>query len=214
MGKKKQKAARLAEAEHDLVGSVAETAHETPVALAGAASEIADQPPLVALSLATIAAGAVLRHRTITRTGARMLVAHAIATGAKSVLKHMIDRARPSRALQDGKAKVGSGRGSEDTDFNSFPSGHTAGAVSVAQAVAHTAPALALPARSAAFAIAAVQLPRGAHYPSDVTVGAIIGWAADRIAGVIVDAAEQAADRAAALTRGEPTPSAKQPAPY
>lgn len=214
MGKKKQKAARLAEAEHDLVGSVAKSAHETPVAFAGAASEIADQPPLVAVSLATIAAGAVLRHRTIAHTGARMLVAHAIATGAKSVFKHMVDRARPSRALQDGKARVGSGRGSEDTDFNSFPSGHTAGAVSVAQAVAHTVPALALPARSAAFAIAAVQLPRGAHYPSDVTVGAMIGWAADRIAGVVVDAAEQAADRVVALARGAPTPSRKQPAPH
>lgn len=209
MGKKKKKAARLAEAEHDLVGSVAETAHEKPIALAGAASEIADQPPLVALSLATIAAGALLRHRTVARAGARMLVAHGIATGVKSVIKHTVDRTRPSRALKDGKASVGSGRGSDDTDFNSFPSGHTAGAVSVAQAVAHTVPALALPARSAAFAIAAVQLPRGAHYPSDVTVGAMIGWVGDRIAGIVVDAAEQAIDRALAPSQAQPTTSAK-----
>ncbi len=202
MGKKK-KAKKAAKAEHALVGDVAEAAQHKAVATLGKASEIADQPPLVVISIATIAVGAVLRRRDIARAGTRMLLSHALATGAKTVLKRSIDRARPARALKDGEAKVGKGKGAADTDFNSFPSGHTAGAVSVAEAVAHTAPALALPVRSGAAAVAAVQLPRGAHYPSDVLVGAAIGWAAERIAGVLVDAAEQAIDRARDRTASE-----------
>ncbi|OWK33066.1 phosphatase PAP2 family protein [Sphingomonas mucosissima] len=195
MGKNKNKVEQLAKAEHELVGSVAASRERKPVAFLGAASEIADQPPLVALSLATIAAGALLRRRDIARTGARMLVAHALATGGKTILKRSIDRSRPAQALEDGEAKVGAGRGADDTGFNSFPSGHTAGAVSVAEAVAHTAPEFALAARSSAAAVAAVQLPRGAHYPTDVAIGAIIGWTAERLAGFLVDAAERALDR-------------------
>ncbi|MCC2978513.1 phosphatase PAP2 family protein [Sphingomonas sp. IC4-52] len=195
MGKNKKKAKRIAEAEHELVGSVAAAAEHKPVALLGAASEIADQPPLVALSVATIAAGLILRRRDITRTGARMLLAHALATGGKTILKRSIDRSRPARALLDGEAKVGAGKGADDTEFNSFPSGHTAGAVSVAEAVARTAPRLAWPARSGAAAVAAVQLPRGAHYPTDVAIGAVIGWTAERLADAIIDAAERGFNR-------------------
>ena len=193
MGKKK-KAKKAARAEHALVGRVAEAAEHKPVALLGKASEIADQPPLVALSAATVTVGIVLRRRDIARTGARMLLAHALATGAKTVLKRSVDRARPGRALRDGEAVVSTGKGADDTEFNSFPSGHTAGAVSVAEAVAHSAPALATPVRTGAAAVAAVQLPRGAHYPSDVLIGAAIGWIAERLAGTLIDAAERAID--------------------
>jgi membrane-associated phospholipid phosphatase len=195
MGKKKKKAKQAADAEHALVGAVAESARHKPVALLGKASEIADQPPLVAISLATIAVGAVLRRRDVARTGTRMLLAHAIATAGKTVLKRSIDRSRPARALAEGKHETGSGKGASDTSFNSFPSGHTAGAVSVAEAIAHTAPGLAAPARGSAAAVAAIQLPRGAHYPSDVAVGAVIGWLAERLAGMLVNAGERAIDR-------------------
>lgn len=195
MGKNKNKAKQLARAEHDLVGSVAASRQRKPVALLGAASEVADQPPLVSLSLVTIAAGALLRRRDVTRTGVQMLLAHAIATGGKTILKRSIDRSRPARALVDGEVKVGAGKGTDNTDFNSFPSGHTAGAVSVAEAIAHTAPGLAVPARASAAVVAAVQLPRGAHYPSDVAIGAVIGWMAERLAGFLLGEAERALDR-------------------
>lgn len=195
MGKKKKKAKRAAEAEHKLIGPIAAAADRAPIAWIGKASEIADQPPLVAVSLATIAIGAVLRRRDVARTGARMLLSHALATAGKAVVKNAVDRSRPARALLDGKPRIGAGKGASDTDFNSFPSGHTAGAVSVAEAVAHTAPALAAPARGGAAAVAAIQLPRGAHYPSDVVIGAAIGWLAERLAGALVDAAERAITR-------------------
>jgi membrane-associated phospholipid phosphatase len=194
MGKAK-KAKRAATAEHRLTAKAAKNRKKQPIALLGAASEVADQPPLVALSLTTLAIGAVLRRRAVVRTGARMLIAHAIATGAKTVLKRSVDRARPARALEDGKPHAGRGKRSSDTDFNSFPSGHTAGAVAVAEAVANTTPQLALPGRISAAGVAAMQLPRGAHYLSDVAVGAALGWVADRIAGALIGAGERAYDR-------------------
>lgn len=194
MGKTKQ-AKRVANAEHEMVGKVARNRERRPVALLGKMSEVADQPPLVAISLVTIAAGAILRRGHVVRTGTRMLIAHALATGAKTILKTSIDRTRPAKALADGEHQAGAGSGASDTALNSFPSGHTAGAVSIAQAVAHTTPSLAIPIRVAAAAIAAIQLPKGKHYPSDVAAGAALGWAAERLSGVLITAGERTLGR-------------------
>lgn len=162
-----------------------------PVRLAGRASELADQPPLIALSAATIAAGLLLRRPVVLRNGVRMLASHLLATGAKTVLKGAVDRTRPSRAVVEGH-HAGKGRGTDDTSLNSFPSGHTAGAVAVAEAVAAGSPGVALPVRAAAAGVAALQPSQGKHYISDVAVGAAIGWLAERAADLALRAAERA----------------------
>jgi len=187
-----KKAKRAAEAEHKATREAAKLRNNPIVAAVGAASEVADQPPLVALGLGTLALGALLRRPALARSGARMLAAHAIATGVKTLLKRGVDRTRPARALKDGRHRLTKGRGGGDTDFNSFPSGHTAGAVTVAEAVARDNPRAATPARLAAGAIGAMQLPRGAHYLSDVAVGAAIGWLSERIASAALAAGERA----------------------
>lgn len=144
----------------------------------GQASEMADQPPLIALSAAVLAAGLVLRRRKLAVAGLRMLAAHAAATGLKTAIKHTIDRTRPYVLTDEGKYVVRKGD-RHGARYNSFPSGHTAGAVAVAEAIARTHPPAAGPARAWATAIAAIQVPRGAHYPSDVAAGAAIGAAAN-----------------------------------
>ena len=210
MGKAKKAAKALAHAEHRATGKAAKARDSAPVAALGSVGELADQPPLFALALGTLVLGVMLRRPQLTRTGARMLVAEAVATGLKTVVKRSIDRARPARALADGGAQVGHGRGAEDTAYNSFPSGHTAGAVAVAQAAAHGNPTAALPARLAAGAVGAIQLPRGKHYLSDVAAGAAIGWIAEQVAGAAIDAAERAwarrgADDAVAEAEAHPS---------
>ena len=153
---------------------------------AGRLSEIADQPPLIAISAAVLVAGLAIRRAGLARTGARMLAAHLLATGVKSAIKRSIDRTRPDEALDEGyRAEPGD---SERHELSSFPSGHTAGAVAVAEAVAREAPALAGPMRLFAVAIALVQLPRAKHFVSDVVVGAAIGWVSERAASGVVDA--------------------------
>ena len=195
---KKAKIKRAAKAEHAATRKVARHRDTPIVAALGRIGDVGDQPPLIAISGATIAMGALLRRPALARTGARMLASHLIATGMKTVLKSGIDRTRPARAIETGAHRVKKGSGSKDTGLNAFPSGHTAGAVAVAQAVARDTPALALPMRAAAAGIGAIQLPQGKHYASDVIVGAAIGWLSERIARVALEATERAVRRALA----------------
>jgi membrane-associated phospholipid phosphatase len=146
--------------------------------MVGAISEAADQPPLIALSAATILAGVILGKRRLTRTGVRMLASHWLATQAKSLVKQQVDRTRPFVLLGGESYHARKGHSAAKRE-NSFPSGHTAGAVAVARAVARDYPASAPIGYGAAVTAGAVQLPRGAHFLSDVVAGAAIGLAAE-----------------------------------
>ena len=88
--------------------------------------------------------------------------------------------------------KPGRKRSKEET---SFPSGHSAGAIAVARAFAREYPEYRAPALGAAGLIALAQIPRCAHYPSDVGAGLAVGVAAE--------AAVAALWPAAAESRGE-----------
>ena len=166
------------------------TGHQRDSALmraVGGIRELADQPPLIALSAATIAAGILLQKGQVTLTGIRMFASHWLATKAKTFIKHRIDRTRPFVMLDDGSyhARKGQSRAPRE---NSFPSGHTAGAVAIARAVARDFPATARIGYTAAAAAGAVQLPRGKHYLSDVLVGAAIGLIAEGVISLIIPA--------------------------
>jgi membrane-associated phospholipid phosphatase len=159
--------------------AVAGDRHRAEVQRAGKWSEVADQPPLVALSAGVLAIGLATRSRGVARTGFRMLAAHALATGIKTAIKRSIDRTRPDHALIAGY-RMAPGN-SDEHELSSFPSGHTAGAVAVAEAVAREAPILAAPMRLLAGAVGIVQVPRCKHYVSDVLIGAAIGLLAERM---------------------------------
>ena len=172
------------------VAEAAGEVHDHPAIKAlGAASEMADQPPLIAVSIALLAGGVVTRRPLFVRTGARMLAAHLIATGMKTIVKRSVDRTRPHVLADEGRYELSQGDGTDDPRLNSFPSGHTAGAVAVAEAIARSAPRWGWPARIWAGAIAAIQIPRCSHYPSDIAVGAMIGVVADRTIRVVERAA-------------------------
>ncbi|WP_156340419.1 phosphatase PAP2 family protein [Sphingomonas sp. Leaf17] len=171
---------------------------------AGALSEIGDQPPMIALSVATGLVGVVRRDRRMIRVGVRMLAAHAIATWTKQAIKAGIVRTRPATAEKQGyRSDTG-----KDTDhaMSSFPSGHTAGAVAVAQVVARDYPAAALPVRSAATAVALIQIPRAKHFLSDLVVGAVIALVAERLASMLVDAVDRRIDTVKPVPEGSTRP--------
>lgn len=165
------------------------------VKLAAGVAELGDQPPLIALSLATAAIGLATRRADLTRGGVRMLAAHLAATGAKNLIKHAVDRARPRHAIETGDDRFTPGDG-DDHELTSFPSGHTAGAVAVARAASRDVDGAALPAGLAVAAIAAVQAPSGHHYLLDVAAGAAIGWVAEAMVSAALDRIEPAAARA------------------
>lgn len=158
--------------------------HDHPVIEAvGAASEIADQPPLIALTAATALAGLVLRRPKLLRAGLRMLASELVATGIKTRIKHRVDRTRPHKMIDEGRYVLehAGSQANRDGPWSSFPSGHTAGAVAVSRALARDYPRLGVPAALAAGTIAAIQLPRRKHFPTDVIAGAAIGWLAETI---------------------------------
>ena len=139
-------------------------------------SEASDQPPLYALSAGTIAFGVLSGNGRLARTGVRMFAAQWLATKAKSFVKHRVDRTRPHVPVDGGDYRMERGE-SHDTALNSFPSGHTAGAVAVARAYASEYPEHAGRAAAIAIFVGAIQVPRCRHYPSDIGVGALIGLA-------------------------------------
>ena len=146
----------------------------------GPASDIADQWPLFGLCVGTAAVGAVRGDRKLVATGVRMTLSMLTATMLKNIVKDRVDRTRPF-VVADGGAYVFQPGDHDVAELDSFPSGHTAGAVAVARAVSSDYPAMTTLALTAAAAIALVQLPRAKHYPTDLVAGALVGIAADAI---------------------------------
>lgn len=186
--KKKSKAARdprraatAIEKADIAIGHAAARYQDNPVVKAvGTASEIADQPPLIALSVATLGAGLVRDDPRLARTGARMLASHLVATAIKTLIKQRIDRARPGLFTTHHQHRITPGD-QDDGPMNSFPSGHTAGAVAVTRSIAREYPATAMPGFAASAAIGALRPVCGAHFPLDVVAGAAIGLASEWI---------------------------------
>lgn len=141
-------------------------------------AQLGDQPPLRMLCGVTIATGLLRRDPGLARTGLRMLAAHGVATWAKGVIKHRIDRTRPGDAMKNGRYRLDSGE-SHEKRLSSMPSGHSAGVAAVAMAVARDYPAAAPASGIAAASIIAAQLPSKNHFLSDVVVGTAIGVTAE-----------------------------------
>ncbi len=160
---------------------------DTPIVKAtGFLAEIGDQPQLVATSLGTVVIGLVARRPDMIRGGVRMFAAHAAATFVKSAIKSSIDRTRPEKAIEDGKARFEPGD-SDDHAQTSFPSGHTAGAVAVARAASRDIDGAGAPAALVTGVVAAAQPLNGKHYLSDLVVGAAVGWIAEALVSAVFD---------------------------
>lgn len=207
MSKKTKKAARkAAKADRRLTHRAARRRDTPAMRVLGFLGEAADQPQLITAAVGTIAAGLVGRRRDLVRGGTRMLAAHLLATAAKSAIKRSIDRTRPAKALRDGSHRFAPGH-SDDHEMNSFPSGHTAGAVAVARAVTREFDGAAAPAALGVGAIAAIQPAAGNHYLSDVIVGGAIGWIAEAVVDALFDSATRGAAKAFGHLPGIPAES-------
>lgn len=147
-------------------------------------ASLGDQPPLRTLCAALIAAGVAGGNRRLARTGVRMLVAHTLATLAKDFVKERVDRTRPRSKGEKGKDHVPKPGRNDSKEETSFPSGHSAGAAAVAWAFARDYPEYAAPAYAAGSALALAQVPRCAHYPTDVGAGLAIGIASEAIVDI------------------------------
>ncbi len=160
--------------------AAAEVRHHPVTEALGQLSEIADQPPMLALGALMLVGGLLSGERKVAQAGGRLLASVALATAIKTAVKNAVVRTRPYVLAEEGRYETGLERRNEGP-YNSFPSGHTADAVAAARAVARVYPEARLPLYAAATAIGIAQIPRCTHYPSDVTAGALVGLAAEAV---------------------------------
>lgn len=176
-------------------------------------ADLGDQPQLRTVSVAMMAAGLAAGRESgygqrLARAGLRMLVAHETATFAKNFVKKRIDRRRPrSNGAEEDDHVPTPGRSQEKED-TSFPSGHSAGAAAATRAFAREFPEHGGAAAATGAALALVQIPRCAHYPTDVAAGLAIGLAAEAAVAALWPASPRRA------TAPEPEPEyVREPLP-
>jgi undecaprenyl-diphosphatase len=138
-------------------------------------SELGDQPQMLTLSGGVLAWGIVRGDRRLVRAGGRMIASHLLATWIKNIVKHRVDRTRPFAARDDGDRKPKPAR----TSRRKRPASPPATAPAPSPWRRHSranSPTSAARRWRAPGAIALVQIPRCAHYPTDVGAGLAIGW--------------------------------------
>ena len=127
----------------------------------------------VPLALLMLAAGAVYGPR-VRVAGAWTLAAFLASGLVAHVLKLFIHRARPyvsGPAPEQWIGYVG------NSDFASFPSAEAATSFAVAVTLAAWYPRVRLPVIILALLVSLARVPVGAHHPSDIAAGALLGVA-------------------------------------
>ena len=172
----------LLEIDHSVHEAVKPDRRSALVKILGKLSDIGDQPQARTLCCGLIVVGLIRSDRRMAAAGARMLLAHELATICKGAIKHRIDRKRP-RSAEDKEEEKPSTGGSRDKEESSFPSGHSAGAMALACAFGAVYPRHQAAALLAGSGVALAQIPRCAHYPTDVGAGVAIGVSANGFVG-------------------------------
>ncbi|HEX5647309.1 MAG TPA: phosphatase PAP2 family protein [Nitrospira sp.] len=135
---------------------------------------------LVVLSLVLVGAGWLFSWAVVRHAGIQTLLAHGLAALLVNGLKHLIGRPRPKFAH--------SGDWQFDpswvSGFDSFPSGHSAASFAVATVLAKRFPRFAPLCIGVAAFVMLSRVLRGAHFPTDVVGGAIVGVISGSIAAM------------------------------
>lgn len=112
--------------------------------------------------------------------GVHMLCAAAVGLATYSFLKNKLVRERPFISFDAIECAM------PPLDRYSFPSGHTLHAVLFTSIAIGYAPGLSVILIPVAVLIAMSRVVLGLHYPSDVVVGAFLGWLIARLSWVFV----------------------------
>jgi membrane-associated phospholipid phosphatase len=189
-----EKAERLLDADAALATAAKPLTRTPAMALIDRIADLGDQPAIRILCGTILATGIAARDPRLARTGVRMLAAHTLATVAKDFVKKRVDRTRPRSLNAPGKIPRPSPGRKESKEETSFPSGHSAGAAAAARAFSRDYPEYAGAALGIGALLALAQIPRRAHYPTDVGAGIVLGLAAETVASLAFRAVGLAED--------------------
>lgn len=133
---------------------------------------------LIVLSIVLFAAGWIVSRPTFVTAGVQTLLAHGIAALLSNGLKHLIGRPRP-KFVHSGEWQF---TPSWASGLDSFPSGHATASFAVATVLAKRFPAFGPLCLTVAAFVALSRVLRGAHFPTDVVGGAVLGVLSGSIA--------------------------------
>ena len=132
----------------------------------------------VAALLILVLLGAALKARSLTAAGGWGALSLAISAAAATILKVLIHRPRPwFQPPEPATWKAGVVAAIEESKLRAFPSGESTATFAVVWTFAYFCPALRWPLLGVAVLVAAARVLVGAHHPSDVWAGAMLGIA-------------------------------------
>lgn len=132
------------------------------------ASRLADPPTVVCIPLALHITGNI-QQQQVALVMASALTRSMLTT---ELIKNIVARPRPGLCLSSVNFN-----GKILCDTKSFPSGHTVASFTIATILAHEYPEYSVPLYLLATTVGISRIYNGMHFPSDVIVGAIMGYA-------------------------------------
>lgn len=182
----------LEQKEVGLSGLIARVRKTPAVRTAAKVAKLGDQEPLYAMAALLTGAGVGLGRPELIRAGLRMTAAIGVADALKSLVKKGVARSRPNTVIEEDRYVLNSGAGDHGKAEQSFPSGHVACSLAAGLALSRVEPGIAPAVGLAVTGLSVTRVLEGAHWPSDVAAGLVIGLAADAITAAVFHQLEPA----------------------
>jgi undecaprenyl-diphosphatase len=139
--------------------------------LSDVGNEVGSGGSLLALSGILLMVGYVFHRASFKRAGWDTLIAHAVAGGVNTAIKHLVGRGRPKFMHTDVSTFLPFG----GKGWDSFPSGHSMATFAVATVLAVRFPKARWIIIVTAVAVSISRLIRASHFLTDIVAGAALG---------------------------------------